>query len=256
MAGRAARLKAPATGLVSRRGLLAGAAGLGATAWVAPAILSVDAVAAATCQPIVINFAKYSTGFEGLSNAAPTLWIGEPAFDATVTYDSDQDDGVAAIGYAGSSGGKTTDFIQLELSNDEPGVRLQYVQLRFQFFVPFTSTPLPVQNLSFTLLDVDQDPAITGSSWKDLVEVTATGGGVDRTPVITPASTDVVAAPAPPPATVEPLLTAGQIADNSPDGNAVFVYSDPVDTVVVRFIVGEGPVAQQIGIWRFVGCVV
>ncbi len=178
------------------------------------------------------------------------------------TYASDQADGVAKAEYApGPSGGKSDNFIQLELSNDDSGALGQYVELTFEFVVQFTTTPFPVSNLTFTLLDIDQSPATFGTSWRDLVQVKATrSSSFVRATSVLPGTfpPDVAYVPqvVPPLEEVGPQLLAGPADPSSAQGNAMFTYANAIDTLVVRFLVDGGPQAQQIGIWQLAGCAV
>lgn len=247
-------------GSLSRRSLLVGAAGVGAAAWVAPSILTVDAAAAATCLKFVYPFGQFGDDIGLLSNDSPTLLLADP-IDLLLTYSSTQPDGPARVRYApGTSGTKSTDFIQFELSNnDYHGILGEFVELRFQFLVQGTSDPLLVRNLSFSLLDVDQSPGggAGGGQWRDLVEVQAYAGSSFVPASVTPSSpADVVhqLLSSPPRDQVKPTPQALEVPDNSTAGNVDFSYTSPVDTLYVRFIVDDGPEAQQIGLWRLSGC--
>lgn len=249
---------APQPDALSRRRLLVGAAGVAGATWAAPAILSVDAVAAATCLPFAIDFGPAATKINGLGNGRPPIVISGDGVDVVVSYYSTQLNGDARARYSAVDelGGEVGDFIRLELSNNNPGTFGDYVELQFAFVDQTSGNPLPVADLSFSLLDVDQSPVGGTSEWRDLVEVQALDGATPRTPSITPASANVVTTLVPPPPAVAPASFAGPVAVSSPDGNAAFQYSAPVDTLTVRFIADGGSQAQQIGIWQLAGCVV
>jgi hypothetical protein len=128
-----------------------------------------------------------------------------------------------------------------------------FTELTFTFVNSNTLLPAAVQNLSFTLLDLD----LSTGAWLDDVQLYASLGG---SPVFLQGGDFTIVNPLFVTSSVgvdydQFTATDGPIDSTSTDGNVEINYSQLVDTLVIRYTGAAGIEAQQIGISGFSGCI-
>jgi hypothetical protein len=251
-------------GSISRRRALGlGAAGIasGIVAWSAPAVVSLDAVAAQTCVPFTVSWdASALAPLNSPLGAAPCFTpftVDLPAGNAFLRIFVDTTglgSGSYAAGYnlSGVPLGNDFNYLGVELTQSAPGAG-EFVEVVLQFTTGIcgTGSPAPIQGLAFGLLDIDLD----GPNWTDDVRVFATLAGNP----VTLAPPDITfLGPAVQwnsfPTFDQFLAIAGPVASNSTNGNVTFQYSGLVDTVRIRYRGAGGNQLQQIGITDLSGC--
>jgi hypothetical protein len=256
-------LTAGAVSRPSRRAVIGGAAAGAAAAWAAPAILTFDAAAAqGTCVPFSVDWADHETSINDLaSNPFPVAVDIQWQLDVSYSNAGMTSGGQDAVGYALSAplGGQTSDFIEMQLHPNNPdpggdtGADGEYTELTFVFTDTLTAALAPVQDLSFTLLDID----FSAGDWQDDVQLYASLNG---TPVLlapgdyTIVNNTVVSASVGP--TYDEFTGVdGPVPNIDTDGNVQITYSGLIDTLVVRFTALSGIQAEQIGISGLTGCI-
>ena len=206
--------------------------------WVAPAVLSLDRVAAATgscgAAPLQVDWSDYAT-----NSTAPS---SVTAADGTVVTLSTSDP-INVAGprhfttrtepYGGEQG-----FLASEMVGGNNG---EYVEITLAF-------SKPVQ-LCFTLLDVDRRV----NRWEDTVILNGTLGGVP----VTLTSTDIVTGPAN--TVVANNTIRGILNSNTPgpsaDANATITYPSEIDNLIVRHTdITSWTSGQIIGIYDLLWC--
>lgn len=244
----------------SRRAVLGGAAAGVAATWVAPALLTVDAAAAATCEPFAVAWGDFESSINALSASPFPVGVGAHwQLDVSYSNAGMTGGGVDQVGYALTTplGGETANFIEMQLHPNNPpdsdGAAGEYTELTFVFTDTIDSLLAPVQGLSFTLLDID----LSTGDWEDDVQLYASLGGV---PVLL-GPTDftivdnTVVAHGVGPTYDEFIAIDGPVANGGTAGNVAIAYSSNVDTLTIRYTANSGIQAQQIGITGLTGCI-
>ena len=221
-----------------RRRVLTGGAAVAAGAWVAPSILTLDRVAAATgtcgAAPVQLDWSTYAT------NGAPPSSV--TANDGTVVSLSASDPFNVAGGkhftvrtqqYGGVQG-----YLASEMIGGSNG---EYVDIILSF-------SRPVQ-LCFTVLDVDR----ASNRWEDTVTLDGRLSGVP----VTLTSADIVSGPAN--TVIADNTIRGTLANLNPvssaDANATVTYPSPIDSLVVRHSdVTTWTAGQSVGIHDLLWC--
>lgn len=244
-----------ASSAIDRRRLLKGAAVGAAAAWTAPAILSVDAAAAATvqCIPEVVSWTPFAVDIDDLENDPAQVPYGASG-TLTLTFDGTTAPAPASslAGYADVDPlGNESDNITLGMTATTAG---DQVTLILDFDVP-------VLYLDLTLLDVD----LGSGNWQDSIEVAAFDG---VTPVAITAGmytfnpTFVSATPSAPTVTFtgisDPSGTGSGVPNTSTNANVALSLVGPITQVVLTYIAGTltpaTPQPQQIGIGPLTVC--
>jgi hypothetical protein len=209
-----------------------------AGAWVAPSVLTLDRVAAATgtcgAPAVQVDWSDWTP-----SDPAPG---SVTANDGTiVTLSSSDPLGVAGPDHftlLNDTLGGTSDFLASEMDGASNG---QYVDITLAF-----STAV---QLCFTLLDVDRNSI----RWEDTVTVMGTLSGVPVTltpsDIVTGPDNTFVASN-----TIRGILN-GNTADSSAGANATVAFPSPIDEVVIRYSdVSIWTAGQMIGIHDLLWC--
>jgi hypothetical protein len=221
-----------------RRRLLAGGSAVVAGAWVAPSVLTLDRVAAATgscgAAPIQVDWSDYAT-----NSAAPS---SVTANDGTIVTLSSSDPfdvaGPRHFTARTEPYGGVQGFLASEMVGGNNG---EYVEITLAF-------SKPVQ-LCFILLDVDRRL----NRWEDTVILNGTLSAVP----VTLTSADIVTGPAN--TFVADNTIRGILDSNTPvssaDANATITYPSEIDNLVVRHSdITSWTSGQIIGIFDLLWC--
>jgi len=209
----------PSRPAIDRRRFLARSAAGGAVAgaaWVTPSVLTLDRAGAVGTCPSSLTF-PWSTGGGCTVHTASTNPLvgnvgGPTGVDIRITatsstgFDATAQDNFRTRSGAGDScgtgpcgsgtpwapRGNQSSFYALTMGPGNPftcsgtGSAGRYAEVTFGFFAPGTTTPINVQNLSFTLLDVDTN----GTGYLDRVYVGINGAVMQSGAATTGAGND------------------------------------------------------------------
>ena len=202
----------PAT--VSRRRMLQAGAAASAGLWVAPAILSMDAAAAATgscgAPPRRVDFSRFNPGY------LPANFTSDDG-SVAISFTMSDPNNVQVPLYAGRIATMNTldHCVQTAMQNATGG---DQVRLRFDFSVPVCP--------QFYLADVDRDTSAS-NPFEDTVTVIGRLGGGPR---IDPASMAVGGAQT----QINPRTVRGLYPTGGADGNVLVTFDQPIDRLVIR----------------------
>lgn len=247
MDGGEIRSEEPSANGLDRRTLLT-RIGVGAgVAWIAPAIVSSPAFAqSGTCIPEAVDWTNHQTGIDDLDNNSFDVGLGSNS-TLTVSYnEAGLGGGTATPVYAQPQplGNRFGGYITLSMDATAQG---EFVELELVF-------DNPIQNLQFTLIDVDRGLGF----WQDEVHLEADLGGVpvvlgptDYTivnPALITANTTLTTNEFV--ATVDPSGTGLGVANTSTDGDIAVNYPGQIDRLRIRYYAGSATdlETQQIGI--------
>jgi len=200
----------------SRRTLLAGGSALAATAWVAPSVVSLDRVSAATgtcgTPPVQIDWTAYSNTF-------PT---SVTANDGTVVTISAQDPfGVGDPGFFGLVFSGTTSLRDNPLLMAMTGANNgEYTAITFTFSQPVAPC--------LELVDVDRGT----NSWEDTMSFNGTLAGA---PVVLGAG-DVLNGTANAVIAPNTVIGTGSSPNSSTAGNVTVTYPSAIDELEIRHV--------------------
>lgn len=241
----------PGSAGIDRRSLIRKAAIGGTAVWAAPQILTVTAAGAQSgaCIPDGLAWSDFEIDVDALPSGSFDAPIANGG-TVTVAYTAG---GGSTVGYATVAplGGVFSSFATLGLAASAPA---EFTELTLTFSVP-------VEDLSFTILDLD----LGDGFWQDQIQLEAS---LAATPVLLGAgdvsfNATLVASALLPPANQftaisDPSGIGSGTANSSADANVAVTYPSAVDTLVIRYLAGPAeatPQPQQIGVGDLTFCV-
>jgi len=215
---------------MDRRTLLAATAGATAALWVAPAVTSLDRVAAAT--------GTCSTT-DGLDWGDLGLGTPPASFPST--------NGTTTIGYTmsdpNSVGTGNNGRVISSINGVSRPLEMRMVNAFGTAGVTVTLTFSTPVRPEFTVLDVDRN----NPDFEDSIEVTGSNGGSPvAAPTITPGSANMVAAPG---------VVRGTANSTSSTSEALIVFTAPITTLTINyFTIYSIDKVQKVGVGDMVWC--
>jgi len=223
------------TGTTRRTFLTRTAAGAaaGGLLWVAPAVLSVDAAAAASCgiggaidwSTQTVNTSPASVTSNGVLATITKTTNASAQADAFTVYDPLAPPAAPTpVPAAGNFGGQSAKYYRLSMKNAPNNAELDV-----QFDFTKSAAAIKVNNLTFTLFDID---GFSNLNWWDRIIIESVPVGAAFT-TTKPGTTSV---PTGSGTAASPLQGNGTVVDATNNGNATIAFTVPVSSVKIRYI--------------------
>jgi hypothetical protein len=233
----------------SRRTFLtrsAAGAAAGGVLWVAPAVLTVDAAAAASCVGNTgLVWSNYATGAgstSGTGTGTGVFATGSGANLVNVTVSTTNPDSVASSGGGGSLGNCFT-VIANQIGGNSG--KAWYMQMHATAVGQGLTTTFAfskaVVGLSFSIYDIDRVNNGGTLIWTDKVVITGVknGGGAASATAAKPGTSTVALTGTPGTSPTYTGTGSANIDPSSPDGNGSVTFNNPVTSVTLTYTAPE-----------------